>query len=296
MRAFWLAIRFTARLFGSQRKLWVPFLITAFVEALFIGLLWLAPQPPFSKLLAPPVRYFFGDQVLHYPTHLWFLYYAMKHTHLAASIVVGAFLSGVACAMIRQAHEGTSLSLREALMSKHVRYGTVVVVWLITWGLAKGSLEALGRFAPRTAWVALSGVGLMFLLQTLLVYAIPAAVFEGSKWWRALSQGVRETLRYPLSTLIVVGIPSAVVIGFSFIAPPVRVSQWMEHTVPEIIVACVAVRLLLLTMADAVITVGVAHLWWLHRTSNAAGTANAQTQTLFVPRGANQIEEGHVVA
>ncbi|MDP3703053.1 MAG: hypothetical protein Q8R78_01505, partial [Candidatus Omnitrophota bacterium] len=123
MRALASVVRQTLQLFGSQRKLWVPFLVVACVEVLFLGLIWLAPHPPFSKLLAPPIRYFFGDRVLHYPAHLWFLYHAMKHTHLVASTLVGAFMTGVACAMVRQAHEGTPLSLRNALVGGQARYG-----------------------------------------------------------------------------------------------------------------------------------------------------------------------------
>ena len=79
-----------AKLLGPDRALWRPFLATLLVEFLLLLLFWLAPHPPFSTLLAPPIRYVFGDRVLHYPRHLWFLYEAMKHTHLAASVLVGA--------------------------------------------------------------------------------------------------------------------------------------------------------------------------------------------------------------
>ena len=36
MNTLWLTLRETAKLAGSQRKLWVPFALTAFVEALFL--------------------------------------------------------------------------------------------------------------------------------------------------------------------------------------------------------------------------------------------------------------------
>jgi tetratricopeptide (TPR) repeat protein len=259
-----------ARLLGSQRKLWLPFLIAAFVEASLIALVWLAPHPPFAKLLAPPIRYFFGERVLHYPWHLWFLYHAMKHAHFIAATLVGAFMTGIACVMVRQVHEGSPLSLRNALVSRQVRYGRVVLLWLVSWGLGKGLLETFSAFAPRTAWAAWSALGLIVALQACIVYAIPAAVFEPSGWWRALVRGVRETLRYPLSTLLVVIGPCAALIAVAVAAPSVRVAQWMQHAQPEVAVVFVVARLAAWTVADALMTVAIAHLWWLHRAPQRA--------------------------
>ncbi|MBI3323719.1 MAG: hypothetical protein HYZ92_00370 [Candidatus Omnitrophica bacterium] len=275
---------------GSQRRLLVPFFIVAFVQALFIGLAWLAPQPPFSILLAPPVRYFYGERVLHYPWHLWFLYFSMKHAHLFTSLVLGAFMSGVACAMVQRIHQQSSLTVHEVLATGSVRYGRMAILWLATWGLAKGLMTAMEQFAPRTPWMLWTAIGAMVVLQALFAYAIPASVFEGSPWWKALWQSLRETGRYPLSTLLVVLPPSAAVIAFSITATPNRLAQWMAHTAPEIAVALVAARLLVWTLADAVLTVGLCHLWWFHRTPavvlESAGKAIPEVTGKPLSRGA----------
>lgn len=273
MQALWLTLRHTVKLVGTQRKLWLPFLVTAFVEALFVGVVWLAPQPPFSTLLAPPLRYVYGDHALHYPWHLWFLYHTMKHTHLAASIVVGAFMSGVACAMVGQTHQGQRLSLREALVTRRVRYGTLLMVWVVTWSLATGLGEAVASFAPKTPQVFWISVGLTLLLQAFVVYAIPAAVFHGASWWRALGQSVRETLRYPFSTLLVVAVPSAGIMLFALGCSSQQVASWITRTEPEIAVAFIAARLMVWTLADALLTVTSAHLWWVHRAMPQAARA-----------------------
>ena len=262
--------RHTAQLLGSQRKLWLPFLLGAFVEALYLGLLWLAPQSPFSAVLAPPVRYVFGDRVLHYPEHLLFLYHAMKHTHLVTSILTGAFLTGIACAMVRQTHEGVKLSLRTALVSRQVRYGRVLLVWLVTWALVKSLAEGLAHVAPKTVSVFWWGIGSAVLLQALLVYAIPAAVFEDATWWKALLRSVQETAQHPLSTLAAIVIPCAMVIGLAIGAPDARVKYLMLQVTPEIAVAFIVGRLVVWTVADALLTVSVAHLWWIRRTPHRA--------------------------
>ena len=268
MKALWLAWRGTTQIVTSQRKLWLPFLVVAVAETLFVGLIGLAPQPPFSRLLAPPIHYLFGERVLHYPWHLWFLYHAMTYTHLAASILMGAFMTGIACVMVRQTYTGELLSLRAALISRQVRYGTVLAVWLVTWGVARGLMEAASRMAPKTpstTWVV-AGLTFAVVLQALFAYAIPAAVFEQSRWWNALAKSLREAMRYPASTLAMVAVPSSLVLLASIIAPSGRVARWMAQTAPEIALLFVAGRLVIWTVADAVMTVGVAHLWWIHRT------------------------------
>ena len=296
------AARNTARLFGSQRKLWVPFLVVAFIELFLIGLIWLAPQHPFSILLAPPIRYFFGEKNLHYPWHLWFLYHVMKHTHFITTTFIGAYMGGIACAMVRQAHEGKPLFLRAAVASRQVRYGRMLLLWLLTWGIATGAIELVTRFAPKTHWMLWAVIGLSIALQALLSYVIPAAVYEGSVWWKAFFQGIREALRYPFSTVAVVILPTILVICFAAIAPETRVAQWMARATPEIALLWVGIRLVVWMVADVLLTVSLAHLWWAHRATNQVNQVTATVSQKAVSSTSGQqgtsahAQEGPAVA
>ena len=265
MRALWSTVRETAKLFSSQRKLWLPFFAVVIVEAGLLLLVWLAPHPPFSKVLAPPIRYFYNDHFLHYPTHLWFLYFIIKHTHVAASILVGAFFTGIACVMVGQQYAGEPVSFRDALVSRRARYGRLLLVWAITVALAQGLATIAEQFGSKNAWFGWSLLGATALLQGLLIYAIPAAVFNDAPWWKALGQSVREVVRFPVSTLFLVVIATLILLTFGLLINPTRVNQWMINSEPEIALLWVVVRLAVLTVVDAVLTVAIAHLWWLHR-------------------------------
>jgi hypothetical protein len=265
MQALGRACQHTLRLAGDHRKLWLPFLVVASVEALFLGLVWLAPHEPFSRLLAPPIRFLFSDRVLHYPWHLWFLYHAMKHTHLAASLLIGAFMTGIACEMVRQTWSGRPLSFREALINGRVRYGTVLAVWLSSWGVARLTTLGLALLPLGPARALGAGIAVTLLLQALLVYAIPAAVFDNLSWWQALSRSAREAIRDPVNTLLLIMLPSAAVLTFTLAASPAHVARWMMQTAPEVAFAWVAARLLVWTFADVLLTVTAAHLWWARR-------------------------------
>ncbi len=281
----------TVKILSSRKKLLLPFIATAIVELFFILLVWLAPHPPFSTLLAPPIRYFFSDRVLHYPWHMWFLYYSMKHTHMVASLVVGAFLTGVACVMVQQSHRGETLSVRNALVSGRVHYLTVAMIWLVTWAVGRYGMDILLRFFYKRSLSILYPIGIAVILQWLLVYAIPAAVFNGSRWWKAILQAVVESLKHPLSTLAVVAVFTAPLFLFMCYFPEQRTTRWIVHDTPEIALLFVAARLFLWTAVDAFLTVAAAHLWCLH--NRARGLADNQVAARAVNP---QVKEGPAIA
>ncbi len=293
MRALGWSLRDTAKLLSSHRRLWIPFFVTFLVEAFFIAALWLAPQPPFSTLLAPPIRYFSGERVLHYPWHLWYIYHSMKNTNMLAATLVGAYMTGVACIMVKQAHEGRPISMREALLTKQVRYLRVVILWLITWGLAKASGELLTHVAPKSPtgfWIGVSG---MVVLQSLLVYAIPSAVFEGVSWWRALVNSVKETMRHPVSTLVITVICNAVIIAFGVAFSEMRLIALMRDSAPELAFAFIGLRLVVWTIVDTVLTVGVSHLWLYHRDPQVASSV-AGAKAVRTRRGVGPVKDSTV--
>ena len=265
MPALWSAIRQTVKLVGSHRRLWTPFLAAALIEAALIGLVWLAPQRPFSALLAPPIRFFSREQFLHYPLHLWFMCYSMKYTHFVASVLAGAYLGGIGCVMIRQAHEGRALSFRDALASGQAHYGRLVLLWLLSWGASKLIIEGIALLPLGPAWIFWGAVLSTILLQALFVYVIPAAVFEGRSWWRAALQGIQETARHPFSTLALVAPITAIVVVLSIALSPTFVQRWMEQSAPEVAVLAVVIKWFSWSLLDAILTVAVCHLWWAHR-------------------------------
>ncbi len=272
MRAFVSSIKQTLQVFGSERKLWLPFVLTALVEAFLLLLIWLAPQAPFSTVLAPPIEFVSGNRFLHYPWHLWYMYHTMKHTNLIAATLVGAFMTGLACAMIAQQYQHQAVSLRDILLSKRVKYLRVTILWLVTWGFAKAAVQLLAFVAPRTGVaVYWAGLVVMVALQSLLVYAIPVAVFEDVAWWRALVGSVREALRYPLSTLMATCLCNAIVIAFGFFFSERRVAVYMQQSSPEIVVLFILARLVVWTTVDLFLTALVCHLWWEHRSGKSVG-------------------------
>ena len=163
-------------------------------------------------------------------------------------------MTGLACAMVAQQYQRQTVSLRDILLSKRVKYLRVSVLWLVTWGFAKAAMQLLAFVAPRTGVIYWAGLIVMVALQSLLVYAIPVAVFEDVAWWRALVGSVREALRYPLSTLLATCLCNAIVIAFGFFFSERRVAVYMQQAAPEIAVLFVIARLVVWTTVDLLLT------------------------------------------
>ena len=250
--------------FTAHPILWVPFLLAALVDAACIGLVWAAPHPPYAAVLAPIIRHFFGEANLHYPTHLWFLYFSMKYTNVAATLLAGAFLSALACALMEQAYWGVRPSPRSALASQRIHYGRVGLTWAATWLIAKLVMDTFLRIAPRSPVALAAGVLLSLVIQAALGYAIPLTVYQDASWWRALVRSAREAWTHPASTLAVTILASAPFIAWALYAPATRVAGWMRP-VPEVAVGFVAARWAITAVSDAFLTIGLATLWWVHR-------------------------------
>jgi hypothetical protein len=167
--------------------------------------------------------------------------------------------------MVRQVHVGRPLSFRAALMEKDVRFGTVLAIVLVTWLLSRAVIVGLRLAVPTSWWLAVATVASAVVFQMAIVYAIPAAVFTGASWWKALFQSLREALRHPFSTFVLVIVPAGAVLAFSVAASPNRVWAWMMARSPELVLGFIVARLAVWTLADAVMTVGVSHVWWTHR-------------------------------
>ena len=260
----------SAALLSQHRKLWLPFAGSALVELFLLVLFWLAPLQPFSILLGPPVRYFFGEQALHYPHHLLALYQFMRAAHTATMISVGAFLSGLACEMVRNVAAGQPASVHESLFGKRVSYLGVTVAWLTTWLAAKGVMDFGVGQLPRQAWAVWAGIAAMVVLQALFVYIIPVVVLGRLNWFRAFYAGIRETLLAPLSTLAMISLPMAAVVAVSGFSSTAHVVVWMQRFCPEIVFPLIGLRIAIWTAADAWMSVGIAWLW-LQRHSGRQG-------------------------
>ncbi len=237
------------------------FLAPAFVQILVLILLGLAPHPPLDSLLAPPIRFFANENVLHYPWHLLWLYHVTPRVHALAMALVGAGLSGVAACLAADAVRQKPMSLRLLFASRRVRFSQCLFAWVVIWLLSElmaQGLRTLSLPGMLTLGSYLAGVT---LLQAFGVYAIPAVALSGFSAFRALLAGAQRCLRSPLETLCIVLPPLVILFLFSLISTENRIGAWLLRTEPEWVTVPIALRLMLWTVADAWLTTAAAIAW-----------------------------------
>ncbi len=250
----------TAR-FLSVRPLWICFLVPLCVQLFLLTLLALAPHAPFSILLAPPIRFFVSDRVLHYPDHLLWLYHVMPSLHAVSMLLVGAPLSGVAARIVGQIQAGAQVSLRNACRRASRFLWHCTFAWSATWIVRTLVARLLSRWVTPGPFAPVLLIAAMVLLQAFVVYAIPAAALSEVSWLSALGRSIRFAVLHPLQTAGVVALPLLLVLLiFGPLSEP-RVAQWMRRFEPEIVLLPMMARLAVLTVADAIMTIGAAQVW-----------------------------------
>ncbi len=233
----------------------------AFVQIFVLILLGLAPHPPLDWLLAPPIRFFANENVLHYPWHLLWLYHVTPRVHAIAMVLLGAGLSGIAARLAAEAAQERPASLRLIFASRRVRFSQCLLAWLVIWLLSELLAHGL-RMLSLPGMLALgSYLAGVTLLQAFSVYAIPAVALSGLSAARALLASAQRCFRSPLETLGIVLPPLAILFLFSLISTENRIGAWLLRTEPEWVVAPIGLRLVLWTVADAWLTTAAAITW-----------------------------------
>jgi hypothetical protein len=85
-------------LFGDictkRSRIMMPFTILALIELAAIVGIFLFVQAPFTKLSAPIVLRFYGEQFLHYPFILVLVSQLFNHFQNINAIIIGTFVMG----------------------------------------------------------------------------------------------------------------------------------------------------------------------------------------------------------
>ena len=191
----------TLQLVRTHPSLFTPLGIAAAAKLAMVGTALVAPFAPFSKLLAPMVRYFWGDIYLHYPYHLalptrWF-----RRSDLLFPVLLEAFLVGMTAFLCRQILTGHPAKFRQAFSETFRRYPATVIITVITSVVmlvcARLFMIPIQYAARAIPGLASNGFAIAFAiafvtvvvasaLEAFFTFAIPLCVLNQIAWFRAL--------------------------------------------------------------------------------------------------------------
>lgn len=196
----------TVELLRSNTALFTPLGLAAGVKLTMVGVALVAPFTPFSKFLAPIVRYFWGEIFLHYPYHLALATRWFRRSDLLLPILLEGFLVGMTAYLCRQILAGHPVKVRQAFSETFRRYPGCVLITMVSSllmiGLAKMALLPIQlgvRWFPILAQstfamalgMALVTIAVVAALESLFIFALPSCILEQRAWFRAIGRSVQ---------------------------------------------------------------------------------------------------------
>ena len=178
------------------------FLWLGILDALALIALFFAPSAPFSYVLAPIIRTFWSDRFLHYPDNFLLLPKLFSHAHFAISTVIGAFITGLVIKKIEADTKGEKISTLFAAGRISRYYFSLVIAWLISYGIFAFTLKGVLFILPKNALIQLViGFILGLLVQAFISFLLPAIVILENGFFKALWEGFRFGAKNMLITM-----------------------------------------------------------------------------------------------
>src|SRR3989338_1102249 len=122
-------------------KILFLFFVIGVLDFVALALLFLAPSPPVSYVLAPIIRTFWGNHFLHYPDNFLLLPKLFGHAHFLISTVIGVFITGLVIKQIEGEYTGEKSSTISSIQLVLKKYISLVIAWLISYGVYVASLR-----------------------------------------------------------------------------------------------------------------------------------------------------------
>jgi len=252
----------------TQPKLVIPFACFAFVELIFLLLIYVAPRQPFNIVLAPPIRAFWGERFLHYPVNFLLLPKLASHSRNFLSCIIGSLLTGFAVAMVADTYNSKTVHLFSALKNAFRKYlslfTVVLIINLLFLGLVKVMEMGLIRyftsghatllFLKPVIWLGPILIALNLLLvvlvQGVFVYAIPLLMIENLKLFKAIGRSALLFVKLFLPTLALVGLPVLIYIPIIILQfnAPFLIDRLFPESVLYVCIAAVVINSLVIDL------------------------------------------------
>jgi hypothetical protein len=173
----------------------VPWLLLGAVEAAVVVLMWGYAHPAISWIMAPLLRSWAGEDVLHYPNLLRQLPVLFGRVDLAIGAVLGSIMIGAATLLFAARFRGVGGTVRETLARAFRRSGTLVLCHLpfnallvVLTLVVDRALVARRAGLMHGALVFAGVVVVPVVVQAVFLYVGPLVMLEGRSALAALRE------------------------------------------------------------------------------------------------------------
>jgi len=211
---------------AARPRLWLPFLIYAFLQLALLFILARYTHPLVYSVLSPLISLFspeVAERFGHYPNLYFLLPTVFQIARLFVAVILEGLVIGLTSVMILRLYKssaGFSGSIGEAA----ARWPQLAAGWV----LITAPLIALGWYlpeffadqligSPRRLLVFGAGLRLLtVLVYSVFIYALPAVIVFRTNALKGLWLSFRCFLRYPLFTFFLVFLPYLATVPISY--------------------------------------------------------------------------------
>lgn len=255
--------------------LFIPFCISGAVKLAGLLFIFLSIFYPLSIIFAPIIKTLWGEMYLHYPFNFNLMPKLFYYGQVLVYVLIDGLLSGIAVWMIFQINEGKKPTFKEGIKKVLPKYLTLAaflltifaIVYAINYGESLLTLRLLKvklvAFLVKTRMLyfvrTLFNFFVIVLVETLFAFAIPFAVLENKRFFRAIGGSLSLVKKLFPVTLGLVLIPTLVSLPFSLMKT--GLSALMNVTLPEITFVVLGLSVVVAIFIDLVVTASLAFLF-----------------------------------
>lgn len=241
--------------FKSNPTIVLLFFVLALIDLAALLALFLSHSSPFSAVLGPVIRRFFGEQYLHYPANFELLPKIYGYAHLVIVTVIGILITGIVVKKIEAYYgqQGKNPSSVEVLGPVIRKYLLLVIVFLVTYFIGAFIVKLLMPLVPKTLvtqFIALFILGLF--VQALFAFLIPAILIADEGFFKSLVQGFLLGIRKLPFTMGLISLPILVMIVLSFFKSLAPV--FVRGDFPDIVLVILIAGVFVSMIVDMLIT------------------------------------------
>lgn len=284
MKIYGSIVKATFQNLRKKPSLFKPFLYLSLIELLGLMVIYWAPQPPVSLVLGQPIRAFYGEAALHYPSHLLVLPQIFRIWQIIAGVVFGSLLTGIAISMYNQEAKGMSMRFGKNFKITFNRYLPLLAYTLVTFiiiylvehfsgNFIKGRLEAGSGYFLKMGQIKWSVVLAFFNLcfsiaiETLFMYVPVLIIIENIGFWRAAGISIKTVCHYFATSILLVLVP--VLFYMAAVISKVFIPRLMDKVFPEMSLVILGAGILIALLVNTIIAVSATILYLSVKESKA---------------------------
>lgn len=211
-------------LIRKNRIVMMPFIITAFLEALTLEIVYFSTRNPIAVVANPIIRKFFGEGYLHYPGHLILISQAFYYLQMAIYAFFGVFLTAISVNIFKNIKEGLPVKAKAMVNNALKHYSSffiyAVIVIALLFLLRRLDMFVFAKIARLLARYAfqipqrsyhLCLASVLFLtnviMQAFIILTVPIIVIHKKSFLKAFARSIYLGARNFLTILGLIILP-----------------------------------------------------------------------------------------